>query len=316
MRVLVTGGLGLVGSSLVDTLVEQGHSVRAIDDLSTGRDDFRNPDSELIVGDINDELLMLKAIAGVEVVFHHAALAGVARSIDNPLATDRANTHGTLGVLDAARVAGVRRVVSASSAGVYGEAETRPTPEDAPLSPGSPYAVSKRNGEEYGRVFSELYGVETVALRYCNVYGPRQRPDSAYAAVIPLFIEALTSGEHPIVHGDGHQSRDFTYITDVVAANLAAAAAPADVCSGRAYNVAMGDEHSLLDLLGILARHLDVSPDPVHSEPRAGDVRHTCADPTAAARDLGFRAEVSFTDGLARTVDWFTKTRLATTVTA
>src|SRR6185436_10074617 len=215
---------------------------------------------------------------GVDVVFHQAAHRAVLQSVQDPLSTDLANTHGTLLVLKAAQDAGVRRVVAASSSSVYGGAKQLPTPESAPLLPRSPYAVSKMAGEHYCRVWSELFGLETVALRYFNVYGPRQRPDSAYAAVIPLFTAALRAGSRPVVHGDGLQSRDFTFIDDVVAANIAAAEAPAARCSGKAYNIAGGERWSLMDLLEILGRLIDVEPDPVHAEPRAGDVRHTEAD--------------------------------------
>jgi UDP-glucose 4-epimerase len=229
----------------------------------------------------------------------------VFRSVEHPIETDRANVVGTLTMLVAARDAGVRRVVAASSSSVYGGAATMPTDEDQPLLPRSPYAVSKLAGEHYLRVFSELYGLETVSLRYFNVFGPRQRPDSQYAAVIPLFIEALRTGNRPTVHGDGLQSRDFTYITDVVAANLAAAAAPGPRCSGKAYNVAGGEAYSLLDLLAILGRALGVVPDPVHADARPGDVRHSRASIDAARIDLGHEPDVSFEDGLLHTVEWF-----------
>ena len=195
--------------------------------------------------------------------------------------------------------------VSASSSSVYGGAETLPTPESAPLEPHSPYAVSKMAGEHYCRVYAELFALETVSLRYFNVYGPRQRPDSAYATVIPLFVAALRSGQRPIVHGDGRQSRDFTYIDDVVAATIAAAHAPADACHGRAYNVGGGEPHSLLELLDILGRILGVTPDPEFTDSRAGDVRHTAADISAASRDLGYRPAVDFETGLRRTLSWF-----------
>jgi UDP-glucose 4-epimerase len=218
------------------------------------------------------------------------------------LSTDTANVHGTLTVLEAARAAGVRRVVYASSSSVYGGAETRPTPETALSLPRSPYAVTKLTGEHYCRVYTELHGLETVALRYFNVFGPRQRPDSMYAAVIPLFIDALRNGKPPIVHGDGKQTRDFTYISDVVAANIAAASAPAAAAAGNAYNIANGGEYPLLDMLDILQELLRTSIMPEHTDPRPGDVRHTCADPTAAARDLGWSAQVSFSDGLAKTL--------------
>ncbi len=203
------------------------------DNLSTGFRDNVPGDAELLEGDIRDEAAVRAAVTGVDVVFHHAAHRAVLQSVENPLSTDLANTHGTLLVLKAAQDAGVRRVVAASSSSVYGGAEQLPTPESAPLAPRSPYAVSKLAGEHYCRVWSELFGLETVALRYFNVYGPRQRPDSAYAAVIPLFTEALRTGARPIVHGDGLQSRSFAYVDDVVDANLAAAAAPAEACYGQ-----------------------------------------------------------------------------------
>jgi UDP-glucose 4-epimerase len=220
------------------------------------------------------------------------------------LITDTINTHGTLVVLKAALDAGVGRVVHASSSSGYGGAAALPTTEAEPTNPRSPYAVSKLAAEHYCRIFSELYGLETVALRYFNVYGARQRPDATYAAVIPLFVDALLGGRRPVVHGDGLQSRDFTYISDVVAANLAAAAAPADRCVGKAYNIAGGAASTLLDVLRILGDRLGVAPEPEFVEPRAGDVRHSCADPSAAARDLEFRTRVGLDEGLGLTVEW------------
>jgi UDP-glucose 4-epimerase len=198
-------------------------------------------------------------------------------------------------------------VVSASSSSVYGGAAAMPTPESSPLLPRSPYAVTKLTGEHYSRVFSELYGLETVALRYFNVYGPRQRPDSQYAAVIPLFIRSLREGTPVVIHGDGLQSRDFTYIDDVVAANLRAAAAPAADCSGKAYNIAGGKEHSLLDLLGILEGIIGATGERAHTDPRPGDVRHTRADISAAERDLGHVPAIGFDEGLRHTVEWFSR---------
>jgi nucleoside-diphosphate-sugar epimerase len=218
-----------------------------------------------------------------------------------------------LTVLVAARDAGVRRVVFASSSSVYGGAEVMPTPESAPLVPRSPYAVSKLAGEHYCRIFHELYGLQTVALRYFNVYGPRQRPDSAYAAVIPLFIDALRAKRPPEVHGDGLQSRGFTYVSDVVAANLLAATAPAERCSGRAYNTAVEEAHSLLELLATIEDLTGTAIPPEHTEPRAGDVRHSLADCSAARADLGFDPTVSLRDGLARTLTWFRTQELGAT---
>ena len=305
MRALVTGGAGFIGSNLADRLLAEGAAVRVFDNLSTGFRDNVPGGAALFEGDIRDEAAVRAAVVGIDVVFHFAASRAVLQSVENPLSTDLANTHGTLMVLKAAQDAGVRRVVSASSSSVYGGAKQLPTPESAPLIPRSPYAVSKLAGEHYCRVWSELFGLETVALRYFNVYGPRQRPDSAYAAVIPLFTSALRTGTRPVVHGDGLQSRSFAYVDDVVEANLAAAAAPADACSGKAYNIAGHLSRTLLELLDELGEILGVDVDPEHTAPRAGDVRHSSADLTAAARDLGWEPKVDLPEGLRRTVDWF-----------
>ena len=307
MKALVTGGAGFIGSNIVDRLVADGADVRVLDDLSTGYGDNVNPAAELIEGDIADPNAVAKAVDGCEVVFHQAAHRAVFRSVEYPLQTDRANVAGTLTVLVGARDAGARRVVAASSSSVYGGLAPMPTPESSPLTPRSPYAVTKLTGEHYCRVFSELYGLETVCMRYFNVYGPRQRPDSQYAAVIPLFIRALRDGTPAEVHGDGGQTRDFTYIDDVVAANLRAATAPAEACSGKADNIAGGREYSLLDLLGILEGILGVQGERRHTDPRPGDVRHTRADISAAQRDLGHSPEVGFAEGLERTVAWFSR---------
>jgi UDP-glucose 4-epimerase len=304
MTVVVTGGAGFIGSSLVNRLIELGESVRVLDNLSTGYADNVPSHVELVEGDVADEEAVRNAVAGADRVFHQAAARSVIGSVEHPLLTDTSNTHGTLNVLKAALDAGVRRVVYASSSSVYGGAAPMPTAETAPLVPRSPYAVSKLAGEHYCRVFSELYGLETVALRYFNVYGPRQRPDSAYAAVVPLFIGALLSGHAPMVHGDGKQSRDFTFVDDVVQANLAAANAPAEDVTGKVFNIACGGSHSLIDLLDTLSRLLGVVVAPVHTEGRVGDVRNSQADVRAAQAGLGFTASVSFEEGIGRTIAW------------
>jgi UDP-glucose 4-epimerase len=269
-----------------------------------GSKDNVNPKAVLIIGSVADEPAVRAAVEGCQVVFHQAAHKAVLRSVEHPLPTDTANTHGTLTVLKAACDAGVTRVIHASSSSVYGGAAPVPTHESHPLWPRSPYAVSKLAAEHYCRVFSELYGLETVALRYFNVYGPRQRPDATYAAVIPLFVHALLTGQRPLVHGDGLQSRDFTYISDVVAANLAAATAPRERCSGKAYNIAAGRTTTLLELLTVLGNVLGVEPEPEFALARAGDVRVSQADAAAAAADLDFGCVVGIHEGLAKTIDW------------
>jgi UDP-glucose 4-epimerase len=305
MNVLVTGGAGFIGSSLADAFLADGHGVRVLDDLSTGFSENVPADAEFIEGSVSDRDTVLKAVDGVELVVHLAAHRAVLRSVEDPLATDTANTHGTLTVLKSAADAGARRVIYASSSSVYGLDPPMPTPETAPPRPLSPYGVTKLAGEHYCRVFASLYGLETVTFRYFNVFGPRQRPDSAYAAVIPLFIEALKAGRPPTVHGDGGQSRSFTYIDDVVDANLKAATAPASACAGQVYNIARDESYSLLELLDILGRILGVTPNPHHGDPRPGDIRNSRADISAARLGLGFEPKVGFEEGLRRAVEWF-----------
>ncbi len=302
MNTLVTGGAGFIGSHLADELLAAGHAVRILDDMSTGHADNVPKGAELIEASVADADAVAAAVADIEVVFHQAALGSVARSVESPLATDLVNVHGTLTVLDAARRAGVRRVVAASSSSVYGGVAPLPSSEDFPPSPKSPYAVSKVALEHYCRVFSELLGLETVCLRYFNVFGPRQRADSAYAAVVPLFIDALRTGTRPVVHGDGLQRRDFTYVGDVARANILAADAEASVCSGRVYNIAGGQRATVLDLLETIGRICERAPDPVHDDPRPGDVRDSEADLSAAASDLDYAPTVSLEDGLRSTI--------------
>ena len=304
-RALVTGGGGFIGSNLVDALIASDTEVTVFDDFSTGYRENVNESAKVVEGDVSDPEAVATAVQGCEVVYHQAAHRAVFRSVEHPLATNRANVEGTLTLLVGARDAGVRRFVYASSSSVYGDVHQVPTPEQAPLMPRSPYAVSKLAGEHYCRVFGELFGLETVALRYFNVFGPRQRPDSMYAAVIPLFIAALRDDVPPEVHGDGHQSRHFAFISDVVHANLLASSASADHCAGHAYNVGGQEPCDLLDLLTELERILGPGQAPRHTEPRAGDVRRTHADLAAARRDLGYEPEVSVREGLEQTVAWF-----------
>jgi len=307
VRILVTGGAGFIGSSVASALLAAGHQVRILDDLSTGYAENVPDQAELIKGDVADAGVVRQAVEGVEQVVHHAAHRAVQKSVDDPVATDRANTHGTLVLLKSALDAGARRFIYASSSSVYGGAAPLPTPETAPVLPRSPYAVSKLAGEQYCRVFAELYGLETVSLRYFNVYGPRQRADSAYAAVVPLFIDAMTSGRSPTVHGDGSQSRSFTFIEDVVAANLAALAAPAGACQGQPYNIAGSATTTVLDLLWCVAGLLGAKPRPVHTDPRPGDVRQSWGDISSASQAFGYHPAVELEDGLDRTIAWLSE---------
>lgn len=303
---LVTGGAGFIGSSIVAELVRHGERVRVLDNFSTGRRDNLGPFLEridLVEGDLCDLPTVRQAVEGVDYVLHHAALASVQRSVDDPLATHAANTTGTLHLLVAARDAGVRRVVYASSSSIYGDSPTLPKREDMLPRPKSPYAVSKLTAAHYCQAFTEVFGLETVSLRYFNVFGPRQDPTSQYAAVVPLFITAMLQSESPVVYGDGHQSRDFTFVSNVMRANLLAATAPN--VAGRVFNVACGQRHTLLDLIATLNDILDTRITPIHTAPRPGDVRHSLADITAAQEALGYRVEVDFHEGLRRTVAWY-----------
>jgi UDP-glucose 4-epimerase len=286
-------------------LLGAGHEVRVLDNFVTGSHAnlARSCTSiELIEGDVTDLDLVRKVSQGVELVFHQAALASVPRSVADPAATHHACATGTLHVLMAAREAGVRRVVYAASSSAYGNKEKLPKTETDPPQPLSPYAAAKLAGEHYCVAFSQVYGLETVRLRYFNIFGPRQSPHGPYAAVIPLFIEAMLAGRSPTIHGDGTQSRDFTYVADAVQANMLAATAPQ--VSGKLYNVACGHRTSLLRLVEILNERLGTNMKPVHTEPRAGDVQHSQADIAAAQADLGYRPRTSLENGLGACLDY------------
>jgi UDP-glucose 4-epimerase len=305
VKVLVTGGGGFIGSHLVRRLLDEGHEVRVLDNFATGRREnlLEILDAiELIEGDIQSDERAHTAVRGCEVVFHQAALPSVPRSIQDPLTTNAVSVTGTLNVLLAARDADVRRVIFSSSSSIYGAGKELPKREDMVALPISPYAVGKLAAEGYCRAFSEVYDLETVCLRYFNVFGPRQDPLSQYAAVIPNFISAFLREEPSTVYGDGEQTRDFTYVDNVVQANVLAAEAR-DV-SGRTYNVACGKSISLNQIIDQLQQLTGHDLEPVYVDRRAGDVPHSLADVSRATRDLGYAPEVCFEEGLQRTLEF------------
>lgn len=303
---LVTGGAGFIGTNLVHTLVEQGHQVRVLDDFSTGRranlDDVRQA-IELVEGDMRDPGTCVAAVEDIDFVLHQGAVPSVSRSVRDPRLSHDANATATLNMLIAARDAGVRRFVHASSSSIYGDSPTLPKEEEMAPRPKSPYAVAKLAAEYYCRVFNDLYGLETVCLRYFNVFGPRQDPKSPYSAVIPLFVTAMLQGEQPVIYGDGTQSRDFTFVANNIAANLLAATAPN--IGGRVFNIACGRRYTLLDLVAALNRILGTAIEPEFRAERAADVMHSLADITSAREQMGYHVSVDFEEGLARTVAWY-----------
>ena len=306
-RILVTGGAGFIGSHLARALVRRGDDVVVLDDLSTGRRSNLEgvlSHLELVEGSLLDDAALSRALRGVGAVLHQAAMPSVPKSLQFPRETHRANVEGTLALLDAARRLGVRRVVYAGSSSAYGDQPDAFKSEDLTPRPMSPYAVQKLTGEHYCAVHHALFGLETIALRYFNVFGPRQDPASQYAAVVPAFVTRMLQGESPVVHGDGLQSRDFTFIENVVEANLAALAAPPEAC-GKVYNAACGHSTSLLQLIAWLNEILGTSISPVHTDGRAGDVRASCADARRAREALGFSARIDVREGLTRTVAWY-----------
>jgi UDP-glucose 4-epimerase len=306
VRVLVTGGGGFIGSQVVDRLLGDGHDVRVLDNFATGRREnllHVLSDVELVEGDIQSYERVSNAVRGCQVVLHEAALPSVPRSVQDPLTSSATNITGTLNVLLASRDAGVERVVYASSSSIYGANPKLPKHEGLLPQPISPYAVAKLAGEGFCRSFHDVFGLETVALRYFNVFGPRQDPFSQYAAVIPNFLTALMDGRPPRVFGDGGQSRDFTYVGNVVDASLLAL--DASGVGGKVFNVAAGRRTSLGELLQALETLTGRRVEPSYEDPRPGDVRHSQADISAAERDLGFRPRVSVEEGLRLTLEWF-----------
>ncbi|HKG54854.1 MAG TPA: SDR family oxidoreductase [Anaerolineales bacterium] len=310
MKYLVTGGAGFIGSHIVRTLLEQGASVRVLDNFSSGKREnledltrqFKEDQLEILEGDLREAARVEEAVRGVEIIFHEAAFVSVPQSMDEPQTCFDVNITGTSRLLDMARAAGVKRVVVASSAAIYGESDALPLVEETLPQPLSPYAVSKRVDEMYAELFTGSFGLEAVALRYFNVYGPRQRPDSMYAAAVPIFARRLLDGKPVTVFGDGGQTRDLINVHDVVRANLIAS--EHKNAAGKIFNICTGVETRLLDLLDVIYELVPNAPRPEFAAPRAGDIYRSVGSPQKAADVLGFRAEVSLVDGLKETVDW------------
>lgn len=306
MRFLITGGAGFIGSNISISLASAGEQITILDNFSTGgsnnivglRDKIN-----LVVGDIRNMSDVNKAMQNVDFVLHHAAIPSVSYSIMDPVDANSVNLNGTLNLLEAARRNQIRRFIFASSSAVYGDKPELPKRENMQLSPLSPYAVAKLAGEYYCGVYHQLYGLETVCLRYFNIFGPRQDPNSEYAAVIPKFIISFLNGKRPIIYGDGNQTRDFTFVEDVVRANISAALSPG--IAGNIYNIASGKRHNLIFLTDALKQILASEIDPVFEKPRKGDILHSYADISAADRDLQFKPQIEFESGLKSTVEWY-----------
>lgn len=304
MRALVTGGAGFIGSHIVEELLQSGNSVRVLDNFSSGKREnlaaFQG-DLEILQGDLRDAECIKAAIRDVELVFHLAAFISVPQSMLEPGTCFEINVAGTVSLLEAARKAGVRKVVLSSSAAVYGNTDQFPTGEETPLQPASPYALSKMVNEQYARLYTKIFNLPVTALRYFNVFGPRQRPDSAYAAAICIFSRRLVDGEALTIYGDGRQSRDFIFVKDVVRANLLAAESKT---AGEAINICTGRETSLLDLMEEMSEVSPVQPEVRFEAPRPGDIYRSLGNPEKAAALLGFRSRTSLANGLAQTVEW------------
>ena len=305
---LVTGGAGFIGSNLVEALLMRGEKVRVVDNFSTGKKENLIPflsDIELIEGDIADPSISKKAVKGVEYILHEAALGSVARSVDDPIATNRANIDGTLNLLIAAKDENIQRFVLAASSSCYGDSEELPKREDMPVNPLSPYAVTKLTQEHYCKVFYHIYGLPTVILRYFNVYGPRQDPNSIYSAVVPIFISRLLKGERPTIFGDGEQSRDFTFVEDVVNANILACKTPN--IEGEIFNIAYGQRITINKLFGIIKKRINSNLEPIYGDKRPGEVRHSLADISKAKKLMGYKSRFSIEDGISKTIEYFIK---------
>ena len=305
---LVTGAAGFIGSHLVDALLDRGDRVRALDNFATGRPEnlaHVRDRIELVTASLLDRDALARACDGVDVIFHEAALPSVPRSVQDPRTSHETNTDGTFEVLEAARNAGVRRVVYAASSSAYGNQPGFPRVETMRPQPLSPYAVQKLTGELYLASYAAVFGMETVALRYFNIFGPRQVPDSPYSGVMAKWILALQRGERPVIFGDGEQGRDFTYIDNVVQANLRAADAPKERVSGQVFNIACGQRHTLNEIYRVMARLMGSDAEPEYGPPRAGDVRDSLASIAAAHEAFGYEPSVDLEEGLRRTVAWY-----------
>jgi len=303
---LVTGGAGFIGSNLVEELIKRGEKVRVIDNFSTGKHQNIQefvPRIELVQGDIRNMDRVREAVEGVDFVLHEAALASVTRSIEHPLATTETNINGTLKVLIAAREAGVKRIIYASSSSVYGDNPNLPKRESMIPHPLSPYAVSKLSGEYYCQVFYRIYGLETVILRYFNVFGPKQDLVSQYAAVIPKFIKAMLRGESPSIYGDGEQFRDFTFVENVVEANILACGK--EKIAGEIFNIGGGKRTTINRLAKLIGKLLDKNVEPIYTNPRPGDIRHSLADISKAQKLLNYQPHINLEEGLKKTLKWY-----------
>lgn len=310
MKLLITGGAGFIGSNLARAFLKEGAKVRIIDNLITGKieniEDIKEK-VEFIEGDITDIKSLDAAVKGVDYILHEAAIPSVARSVEDPISSNHANVTGTLILLEAARKHGVKRVVYAASSSAYGDTPTLPKREDMTPLPLSPYAITKLTGEYYMKVYFELFGIETISLRYFNVFGPYQDPKSEYAAVIPRFITKILNDEQPVIFGDGLQTRDFCYIDNVIYANILALKAAKDAL-GKVYNIACGRRINLLQLVEMINRILGKDIKPIFDKPRPGDVKHSLADISLAKEKLNYEVKVDVEEGLKKTIEWF-KTR-------
>lgn len=309
-KVLITGGAGFIGSNLCEAFLNKGCKVRCLDDFSTGKKEniaefMNNPDFELIVGDIRDLDTCFSATKGVDYVSHQAAWGSVPRSIEMPLVYEEINIKGALNMLEASRQNGVKRMVYASSSSVYGDEATLPKKEERIGNVLSPYALTKKVDEEYARLYTKLYGLETVGFRYFNVFGRRQDPHGFYAAVIPKFVKLLLDDKAPTINGDGKQSRDFTYIDNVIEANMRGMLAQTEGCTGQAYNIAYGGREFLIDIYYKLCELLNKKIEPIYGPDRAGDIKHSNADISKAKKYLGYDPSFDFAKGLELTIDWY-----------